>query len=166
MVGCGPVFRQARLAQAAALWTRLAHGRRAPLSRSRCRTAVRTGQRLGSAADTGFAAPGLGLHEGARFPRHDYPEAIRRQAILRLHAFASSDEAVEPLLGAGRNRDGAQFAGAGRTAAALRHRRTEKPLSATPGRRHRDSLLCADQSVCGFRRGRHSRPGRGLHGHA
>lgn len=54
----------------------------------------------------------MGLHEKPGFPRHDHPETIRRQAVLRLHAFPSGHEAVEPLLGAGCQRDGAQFAGA------------------------------------------------------
>ncbi len=49
--------------------------------------------------------------------------------------------------------DGAQFARAGRAAAALRHRRAEAPLPAAAGQGPGDPLLRAHQSARGIRRG-------------
>ncbi len=50
------------------------------------------------------------------------PQGIRRQRILCLRALASGDETGDALLGGGSLGNGAELAGPGRAAAALRHR--------------------------------------------
>jgi hypothetical protein len=85
------------------------------------------------------------MHQGQGLPRHDHPEALRRPGVLRLRPFGSGAEAVHALRGSGGVGDGAQLAGSGRTAAALRHRGTEGPLPAAPGQGPGDPGLRADQ---------------------
>ena len=91
------------------------------------------GQRLGSHAGTLRPARRcLELPEEPGLPGHDHSQVLRRPGLFRLCAFRDRDQAVDPLVGAGRVGHGAELAGPGRAAAALRHRRAEEPLSAAP----------------------------------
>jgi hypothetical protein len=116
------------------------------LPRQRVRNALRHDPGLGNDPGTPRSvARGLGLCQGKGLPRHDHPQALRRPGVLRLRPFGGGAEAVHALRGSGGVGDGAQLAGPGRTAAALRHRGTEGLLPAAPGQGPGDPGLRADQ---------------------
>ena len=62
------------------------------------------------------------LHQGAGLLRHDHPEGVRRARILRAGAFRGGHEGRQPYDHRRGHGDGAELAGPGGTAAALRHR--------------------------------------------
>ncbi len=74
------------------------------------------------------------------------PQAVWRHGLLRLGAFRGGDEARRAAAHRLRVGDGAELAGAGRTAAALRHRGAEELLSAAPGEGPGDAVLRADRA--------------------
>ena len=166
LVGCRPVLGPARLGQADETAQAHAHRRRTVVPRRGSAPPVRTGGRLGIDASVArHSRAGLAVCARQGFSRHDHPQGVRRQGLLRLHALAGGDAAVHPFVGAGRAGDGTQLAGTCRTAAPLWHRRPEKLLPATPGRRQGNPVLRAHQPLRGVRCCRHSRHRRGLHGH-
>ena len=67
------------------------------------------------------AGAGVAVHQGQGLSRHDHSERIRRPRFFRARAFGGGDEAHHAQRHRGGVGDGAQFARAGRTAAALRH---------------------------------------------
>ncbi|NKB14996.1 hypothetical protein GO303_04368 [Ralstonia solanacearum] len=163
VVGCRTVLRPPRLETAARGPGATADAGGASLPRRRDREAVRPRQRLGEHAGlAGPVARSVGLCQAGRLPRHDHPQGIRRQRVLGLCALAGGDEAGDALFGGGGVGDGAELAGPGRAAAALRHRRAEGLLPAAPGARRGDPLLRADQRLRRLGRRRHPRCGRGL----
>ena len=167
LVGCRTLLRPPRLEAPALFTTAASVAGRTSLPRRGNREALRPRQRLGDHADlAGHVARGVGLCQAGGLPGHDHPEGIRRQRFLGLCALAGHHEAVDALLRGGRVGHGAQLAGPGRAAAALRHRSAEEPLPAAPRPWRRNPLLCADQRVCGLRRRCHSRCGGGLPWHA
>ena len=146
LVGRRAVLRQARLAQAARGAARHAHARGAALPRPRRRGTLRDGLGLGDHQRLQGPAPErVEVRQGPRLPRHDHPARVRRPRLLGLCALAGRAEDQHALGDGGGNRAGAELARAGRTPAALRHRRAEAPLPAAPRQGARDPLLRAHQ---------------------
>ena len=82
----------------------------------------------------------LAVHQGQGLPRHDHPEAVRRPRLLA----RSAHSAVVMKLSTRSNAlgvigDGAQFARAGRAAAALRHRASRRTTTCRASPRARKS---------------------------
>jgi hypothetical protein len=164
LVGRRTVLRQAGLAEAAGLPATEAHGRGSPSSTRnarRCAPCPTTGTRPDPPRP---AARSLGLHQGQGLPRHDHPQALRRAGVLRLRAFGGGPETVHALFGGRGVGHGAQLAGPGRTAAALRHRGTEGLLPAAPGQGPGDPGLRPDQPAGRLGCRLHPRPRHRLQG--
>ena len=96
-----------------------------------------------------LSARGLGVHQARALLGDDHPQAVRRPGLRPLRAVLDPHQAVEPQHHAGRHGHGAQLAGPGRTAGALRHRGTEEPLPAPPGPRRGNPLLRPHQPRAG-----------------
>src|SRR5438067_444845 len=90
------------------------------------------------------AAAFVAVHQGARLPRHDHPEEVRRPRLQRARALDGGDEAFHALERGGDQRHGAELARAGRAAAPLRHRCAERLLPPAPCEGPRDSVFRAD----------------------
>ncbi len=119
---------------------------------------MRDGERLGDDAGvSGPAAARVAVHQGQGLPRDDHPEEIRRQGVLRDHAFAGDPEARDPVQRGNGARHGSQFTGTCRAPAQLRHGRAEKPLPAASREGARNSLLRPHESARRFRCGGDSR---------
>ena len=116
--------------------------------------ALRHARRLADHPRAGRPAAGdLALHQGEGLLRDDHPEGIRRARLLGAGAFKHRHEDLDPQPDRGGDRHGAELARPGRTAAALRHGGSEKPLPAAARCGRRYPLLRADRPLCRIGRG-------------
>ena len=172
VVGRRPVRRQSRLGEAARGAAGDIVGRGTGVPRRSGRRTLPHARRLADhLRPVRPAARGLGPAQARKILRHDHSEAIWRARLFRHRTFGGDPQALDALdLGRG-HRHGAEFARAGRAAAAIRHQGAAGLLAAAARRRARDSLLRIDQPGSGlgcrvddgFRRGlpRHLAGARG-----
>ena len=99
----------------------------------------------------------MAIHQGLWLSGNDHPQAVWREGLFSVHALPGHPETVDALQRRGRFGDGTQLARAGRIAAALRHRFTEKPLPSQTCEGPGNSLLRPDQPECRVGCGGHSR---------
>ncbi|MNX74178.1 hypothetical protein D3C86_1056080 [compost metagenome] len=92
----------------------------------------------------------MGIPEGAALFRHDHSAPLRRAGLFPLCAFGSGAAHLGLFDHGGRHGHGAEFAGAGRIADAVRHARATRLLAAAPGRWPRSTVLWPHQPRSGL----------------
>jgi hypothetical protein len=163
VVGRGIVFRLAGLGHAARCPCAAPERGGAGVSRRPLRHALQHAGRLedhlGAARP---AAGGLGLHAAPAVLRHDHSEAIRGARLRRHCPFRGGAPNLDPEPRGGNHGDGAKLARARRAALAVRDRRAEGLLAATPRGWPRDPLLRSHEPGGRLGRSLNDRRGRRL----